>query len=130
MTSRIRSLLVSVVTTALDVGLFVLCTLLLVGTVLPIARWLCGAVGAVCNFLLNRAWAFRAASGRLRRQALRYGVTSLLAVTLGTLLWWTLWRLTGLDPRLLHVASLGLVWLFVSFPLLRGWVFAAGTRDA
>lgn len=124
MTARLRSLLVSLVTTVIDVGLFALCTLLLVGLALPLARWLCGAVGAVCNFLLNRSWAFRAGRSRVGRQVWRYGATSVLAVTLGTLLWWALWRFTGLDPRLLHLASLGMVWLLVSFPLLRGWVFA------
>ena len=122
--TRLRSMAVSVLTTVIDVGLFALCTLLLVGMALPFARWICGAIGAVCNFLLNRRWVF-GARGSGWSQASRYGATALISVTLGTLLWWVLWRLTGLDPRVLHVASLALVWLAVTFPLLRRWVFAA-----
>jgi len=122
--TRLRSLAVSVLTTVIDVGLFALCTLMLVGMALPFARWVCGAIGAVCNFLLNRHWAF-GTRGSGWSQARRYGATALLSVTLGTLLWWGLWRLTGLDPRVLHVVSLAVVWLVVTFPLLRRWVFAA-----
>jgi putative flippase GtrA len=120
---RWRSLSVSLLTTALDAGLFALCTLVLVGPLLVLARWLCGALGAASNFLLNRVWAFGTRRGRLWAQALRYAATAVVAVTLATALWWLLLRLTGWDPRLLHPLSLALVWLGFTFPALRGWVF-------
>jgi len=121
---RLRSLAVSLATTGLDLGLFTVCSLVLVGgTTLATARWICGAIGAVCNFALNRAWAF----GRGREgpwiQLCRYAAVAATAVSLATALWWALFVLTGWDPRLLHVLSLGLVWLGFTFPMLRGWVF-------
>lgn len=121
---RLRSLAVSLVTTGLDLGLFTLCTLMLVGgTTLASARWLCGAVGALCNFALNRAWAFGRGREGARIQLCRYGAVALTAVSLATAVWWALSSLTGWDPRLLHVLSLGLVWLGFTFPMLRDWVF-------
>jgi putative flippase GtrA len=130
--TRWRSLSVSLATTALDAGLFALCTLVLVGPLLVLARWLCGALGAASNFLLNRVWAFGARRGRLWAQGLRYAATALVAVTLATALWWLLLQLTGWDPRLLHPLSLALVWLGFTFPTLRRWVFRrqAGRRPA
>ena len=125
---RLRSLLVSVVTTIIDAGLFAICTLLLAGIALLGARWICGAIGAVCNFLFNRVWAFHADDDGPWRQAGRYGVTALASVTLATALWIGLRLLTGWDPRLLHLVSLGSVWLAFSFPMLRGWVFRREAR--
>ncbi|MBN1771627.1 MAG: GtrA family protein [Deltaproteobacteria bacterium] len=118
-----RSLAVSLATTALDAGLFALGTLFLVGPALLVMRWLSGAVGAVANFLLNRAWAFRGPRGHAARQAGRYALTALGAVTLATLVWWALRGATGWDPRLLHLASLAGVWLAFTFPVMRAWVF-------
>ncbi len=124
----LRSAGVSVITTLVDAGLFALCTLLLAGAALLCARWLCGAVGALCNFSLNRVWAFRVQRGKVLPQLWRYGVTALASVSLATLVWWALRAATGADPRLLHLCSLALVWLLFSFPMLRGWVFCAGAR--
>jgi putative flippase GtrA len=121
---RCRSLLASLVSTALDAGLFALATLALVGSSLVAARWSAGALGAVANFGLNRCWAFRHRGGHLGPQAVRYGVTAVLAVTLATALWWALARTTPLDLRLLHLLSLAAVWLAFTFPLLGRWVFA------
>jgi putative flippase GtrA len=120
---RLRSLGVSLVTTLIDFGLFALCTLILIGSALTWARWLSGAVGAVCNFLLNRSWAFAARGERLAHQAARYGVTALIAVSAATLVFAALRLFTPWDARLLHLLSLGLVWLGFTFPMLRGWVF-------
>lgn len=126
---RVRAVSVSLSTTALDVGLFALCTLALVGPALVAARWTCGAVGASASFVLNRTWTFRARQSPVAGQLGRYAVTALCAVTLTTALWWGLHRLTGWDTRLLHLLSLALVWLVVTFPLLRGWVFVRSTAD-
>lgn len=120
---RSRSLAVSLATTAVDAGLFALCTLALASSALLWARWLCGAIGAVCNFALNRVWAFRSRHDAAWGQLWKYGVTAAMSVTLATLVWWGLRFLTGWDPRVLHLMSLGLVWLVVSYPLLRRWVF-------
>lgn len=125
---RLRSLGVSLVTTLVDFGLFALCTLILIGSALTWARWLSGAIGAVCNFLLNRSWAFAARSDRLSHQALRYGLTALVAVSAATLLFAVLRLLTPWDPRVLHLLSLGLVWVGFTFPMLRGWVFTPDRR--
>ncbi len=123
-TLRQRSLTVSLVTTFLDAGLFALCTLSLAGPLLLMARWTCGAIGAVSNFLLNRNWAFSSAGQDAWRQVARYTVTAVAAVTLAALLWWLLRLVTGWDARLLHLLSLALVWLGFTFPMLRRWVFA------
>ncbi|NMB74426.1 MAG: hypothetical protein GYA21_04775 [Myxococcales bacterium] len=120
----LRSLSVSLLSTAVDAGLFCLCTLLLAGgRALLVARWVCGALGAVSNFTLNRRFAFQGCGGGLWSQAGRYAVTALSAVSLATLTWWLLRLVTGGDPRLLHLVSLALVWVCFTYPLLRGWVF-------
>jgi putative flippase GtrA len=136
---RLKSLAVSLVTTVIDAGLFAVCAALLpsafrlptpdCGLTLVWARWACGAIGAICNFTLNRAWAFRARRALILPQLGRYGVMALASVSLATLIWWLLRVATGLDPRLLHLLSLGLVWLCFSFPMLRGWVFRPGARE-
>ena len=123
---RLRALGVSLCTTALDAGLFALCTVLLIsgsGAMLA-ARWWCGAIGAVANFVLNRKWAFDAGDRPVWAQAGRYALTSLIAVTLATGVWWLMRAGTGWDPRLLHALSLGLIWLGFTFPVMRRWVFA------
>ena len=126
--TRTRSLGVSLVTTALDAGLFALCTVFFAGGVaLLAARWLCGALGAVANFSLNRAWAFHSGGGSVLGQAGRYALTSLVAITLATVVWWLLRLATGWDPRALHLLSLGLIWLGFTFPVMRRWVFARTT---
>ena len=124
--TRKRSLGVSLLTTVLDAGLFALCTLFFAGgAALLLARWLCGAVGAVANFSLNRAWAFDARGAGVLRQAGRYALTSLLAISLATAVWWLLRLTTGWDPRALHLLSLGLIWLGFTFPMMKRWVFRA-----
>jgi putative flippase GtrA len=125
--TRIRSLLVSLASTALDVGLFALCTFLLAGfTALAAARWITGALGALCNFALNRAWAFRSTKTQVFSQAWRYALAAAGAVSIATALWIGIRSLTGWDPRLVHLLSMALVWLVFTYPLLHGWVFAKG----
>ncbi len=123
---RLRCLGVSLLTTALDAGLFALCLLTLAGRTLLVARWVCGAVGAVANFALNRGWTFDAGrAGTGRRQLCRYALTAAAAVTLATAIWWLLGLCCGWDPRLLHLLSMALVWVGFTYPLLRRWVFVA-----
>jgi putative flippase GtrA len=123
---RIKSLLVSLLTTVIDAGLFALSTLILVGAWLVWARWVCGALGAVCNFVLNRRWAFHARHPGWGRDLGRYALTATASVTLATAVWCGLRAATGWDVRLLHPLSLGLVWFAFTFPMLRGWVFRRG----
>ena len=126
MISRIcrKALGVSLATTVLDAGLFALCTLFFAGgAALLAARWLCGAVGAAANFFLNRAWAFDAGGEGLLGQAGRYALTSLAAISLATAVWWLLRLTTGWDPRMLHLLSLGLIWVAFTFPVMKRWVF-------
>ncbi len=121
---HLRSLLVSLLTTALEAGLFAACTFLWMGVgALVVARWICGGIGAGCNFALNRVWAFKHSDARLRVQLVRYALAAVTAVSLATLVWYCLLRVTGWDPRLLQLVSMALVWLSFTFPLLRGWVF-------
>ena len=122
--TRLRSLLTSIGTTVIDAGLFALCTVVLSAALLPVARWSCGAAGAVANFLLNRHWAFAARRRRPPRpQVVRYALTAALSLTLATALWCGLRSLLAWDPRMLHLLSMALVWPAVTFPLLRYWVF-------
>ncbi|MFC1654443.1 GtrA family protein [Myxococcota bacterium] len=123
--TRIRSLAVSLASTALDFGLFALCTFLVAGfTALAAARWITGALGAGCNFALNRAWAFRSTDTNVFGQAWRYALAAASAVSMATILWVLIHSSTGWDPRLVHLVSMALVWLGFTYPLLRGWVFA------
>ena len=123
--TRVRSLAVSLASTALDFGLFALCTVMLAGfTALAAARWITGALGAGANFALNRVWAFKSTDAGVFSQAWRYALAAVSAVSLATLLWVLIHTLTGWDPRLVHLLSMALVWLGFTYPLLRGWVFA------
>ena len=122
--TAIRSLLVSALTAGCEIVIFSICTVLTVGPLLVLARWVVGATGASFNFLLNRRWAFKQRAEPASRQARRYAMTMLLSVSLGTLVWAALVRLTPWDARILHVASMVCVWTMVTYPILRGWVFA------
>lgn len=122
---RRKAAATSVASTVVDAGLFSLAALFLVGPALLAARWICGVLGAATNFTINRRFTFRATRDQLGPQALRYGVTALVTITVATALWWALVRITGADPRLVHLASLALAWLLVTFPLLHRWVFRA-----
>jgi putative flippase GtrA len=122
----LRSLSVSLITSGLEIALFFLSTVLLAGgTALLAARWICGSLGAVMNFTLNRLWAFQTAGGSVQGQAARYAVTAISAVTLATVVFGIFYAVTGLDPRILHLFSMAVVWTGFTFPMLRHWVFGA-----
>lgn len=126
--SFFRSLGVSLVTVTLEIILFTLSTLVLAGKALLLARWICGGTGAVCNFLLNRAWAFDSGRRGSWTQHWRYAVTAISAVSLGTALWWLLVFITSLGPRWMHLLSMATVWLSFTFPMMRCWVFRREQR--
>jgi len=120
---RAKSAAVGIASAGLDAGLFALCTLVWTGGLaLVAARWLCAAASAVGNFAGNRIFAF-GSEGRLTRQLGRYALAALTGISLTTASWWALARATGWDPRLVHLASLVLVWGLFTFPVLRRWVF-------
>jgi putative flippase GtrA len=121
----VKSLAVSVCTMTLDMSLFALCFALIhsTGTLLLLARFFCGALGALSNFLLNRRLAFRSEGSPLEELG-KYAIVAASAVTLATLLWWILDRQTAIDPRVLHPLSAALVWLGFTYPMLKKWVFA------
>lgn len=124
MNTRLRSMASGLLTGTVELTLFALCTLVLAGgTALVAARWLCGLLGGVANFLLNRLWAFGAAAQPARGQAMRFAAAALGAVTLASACWYGIYTATGWDPRLVHLASIVLVWMTFTFPVLRGWVF-------
>jgi len=92
----------------------------------PVVATLVGAaVGALCNFSLNRAWAFRREGGWMG-QAARYafvsGSSALLNATgVGALL-----LLPALDYRLAWAVARATVFLLWNYPLQRDYVFADG----
>jgi putative flippase GtrA len=122
--TRLRSMSVSLLTASGEALLFALLTLVLAGTTtLLLARWVCGLLGAAGNFALNRLWAFRSTGQKVHAQAGRYALTALSAVCLASLAWWSMVVATGWDPRLVHLASMAMVWLVFTFPMMRVWVF-------
>ena len=124
MKTRLRSMVAGLVTGSAELVLFALCTLVLAGgTALVAARWICGLLGGAGNFLLNRVWAFGTSRAPARSQAMRFGATALAAVSMATACWYGIYTLTGWDPRLVHLASIVIVWMTFTFPVLRGWVF-------
>ncbi len=120
---RGKSALVSVLTAGLEVGFLALCMTTLAGPILVAIRWLSGLCGAVLNFTLNRIWVF---SGRRSGAAelFRFGATALCSITTSTAAWWALVSSTPYDPQVLHVTSMMAVWMVLTYPLLKRWVFA------
>lgn len=118
-----KSVLVSVLTGSGELAVFSVCSFVLVGPALLAARWLVGATGASVNFVFNRRWAFEATHERKRAQSARFAVTALLAVSLGTTLFWAAGVLTHADPRALHGLSMGTVWVAFTYPMMKRWVF-------
>jgi len=76
--------------------------------------------GAVVQFFGNRHFAFRAASGSLRRQALLFTLTELVALTLNALLYDAVARSLVMSPAVALLAraiTTNMVFLFFSYPL-------------
>ncbi len=117
-----RSLSASLATTALDVGLFTAAASVLPKRAHFGARLGASLAGAVANFALNRR-AFQAREGERSVQGARYAVVALAAIALGTLMWSLMVSSLRIDPRLAHPLSLALVWLTLTFPAMRSWVY-------
>jgi hypothetical protein len=124
MSTRTRSLTVSLATGGFEVALFAACTLALPSKRLVAARWLVGALGSSLNYAASRRWAFGRRDDRKRAQGARFAAATLTSITLATAAFAQLAR-AGLDPRLAHVASVAVVWPLFTFPAMKLWVFRA-----
>ncbi len=123
LSSRKKSALVGLLSAGIDAGLFAACTLFWAGmSVLVIARGLCACASAIFNFMANRSWAFNS-TGKVRKQLIRYVVAAATGIGMTTTTWWLIQSRTGWNPRLVHLLSLLLVWMFFTYPVLRRWVF-------
>jgi putative flippase GtrA len=119
-----RATLSSVVATVCDFGAF--SVLVSVGMVAPVAT-LCGcAVGALVNFIVNRYWAFERCGSWLKA-ALRYAAVSGTSALANALLVAVATTGLGMSARSAWALARCLVFLGLTYPLFRGWVF--GSKD-
>jgi putative flippase GtrA len=112
----------SLCATLVDYGLMVL-LVEKAGFRYPFAVMIGAFAGAVTNFLMNRHWSFRASSGGLGGQALRYALVSagsLLLNTLGVILWTEIFQFHYVQSKV--VTSI-LVGLLFNYPLHRDFVY-------
>ena len=121
--TRTRSMITSGSTAGAELLVFLMASTVLNGAALAAARWLIGASGSGVNFAVSRRWAFAPTGARKRAQGARWALISLSAVSLATLLWWSVVHWAGVDARVAHVGSVLGVWLFYTYPLMRRWVF-------
>ena len=75
--------------------------------------------------MFHRRRAFEATHERKRAQSVRFALTALLAVTLGTSSFWLTELFTDLDARVLHGSKMGTVWIAFTYPMMKRWVFRA-----
>lgn len=80
-------------------------------------------VGAATNFFLGRHWSFRASSGAMRAQALRYALVSLGSLLLNTLGVFVLTDWGDFPYPVSKITVSVLVGLLFNFPLHRVFVF-------
>jgi putative flippase GtrA len=78
--------------------------------------------GMVNSFLLNRSWTFRA-TGNALPQALRFGVVSLVSLTMSTLVTFALVDVLGFPSLAVWVPLLGVV-VVVNYLGCKHWAFA------
>jgi putative flippase GtrA len=89
----------------------------------PVVGTVVGALcGAVTSFTLGRRWVFDARRGDLRRQALRYGMVSLVSLLCNAAGEWLLVRL-HLQYVLARVIASTVVGVGWNFPMHRHFVF-------
>lgn len=119
-----QSALISVAVNTAQTAIFFFCTFLMVGPALTAMRWILGMGSCVVTFVLHRDMVFAQATEKSRKEAMRYGVTSILSVTLATWLYaWMALVWPGADPTFLQVVSMIVVWPLVTWPLMKRWVF-------
>lgn len=119
-----RSLLTSLLTTALDFGTLVGLTEL--GHVdYVVATWIGTVVGSLANFSINKLWAFEARAIPAGPALARFVAVQAGASALHTLGVWALTRFLRLPYPLSKLAVATAVYLGWNFPLNRWFVFAA-----
>ena len=121
---RLRSAIVSIFTAGMEIAVLTVATVFITGPLLLATRWVGGLVGASANYGLNRLLVFNGRHQLDTFEALRFAATALVSVTVSSSLWWALIQATGLDPRVLHPICMMTVWVLLTFPLLRRWVFS------
>lgn len=116
------------IATALDFTVFLILFKVL-GVYYVWATAIGATCGAICNFLINRYWAFRSSKERIELQALRYLLVSLGSLILNT---WGLYMITewsGMDPFYGKIiVSILVAWCF-NYTLHRFWVFKTSTSS-
>jgi putative flippase GtrA len=117
-----RATLSSVVATACDY--FAFSVLVNTGAAAAIATLLGCMVGAVVNFTVNRCWAFDS-RGPWFRAAVRYATVSGTSAVGNALLVAIATSGLGWSARSAWVVARCLVFLGLTYPLFRGWVFGS-----
>ena len=117
-----RSVLTSLLTTALDFGTLIGLTEL-GGVDYVVATWIGTVVGSLANFTINKLWAFYAREAPALPAATRFAVVQIGASFLHTAGVWLLTRFGRLPypiSKLVVAATVYLVW---NYPLNRWFVF-------
>jgi len=117
-----RSALTSLFTTALDFGTLTGLVELL-GVDYVLATWLGSIVGSLCNFTINRVWAFDARERPGTGQFLRF-----ILVQVGASLWhtlgvWAFTRLLGVPYQASKLIIAAAAYLGWNYPMNRWFVF-------
>jgi putative flippase GtrA len=122
-----RATLSSAVATACDY--FAFSVLVNMGTAAAIATLLGCMVGAVVNFTVNRYWAFDS-RGPWLRSVVRYATVSGTSALGNALLVAIVTSGLGWSARPAWVVARCLVFLGLTYPLFRGWVFGSKSTAA
>lgn len=117
-----RAALSSLLATACDYGMFSILVGLHVHA--GIATFVGCVVGGLLNFSINRCWAF-GATGGLAVALLRYAAVSGSSGASNSLLVAALTSLVGLSATAAWLLARSLVFLSLTYPLFRTWVFGA-----
>jgi putative flippase GtrA len=120
-----RASLSSCVATASDYGLFVV--LLRLGCMPALATVLGCLLGGIVNFTVNRHWAFEG-HGPLRGALGRYALVSSTSAAANALMVAIQTSGFGFAPRPAWGLARVLVFLLLTYPLFRGWVFGTKRR--
>jgi putative flippase GtrA len=117
-----RSLLTSLLTTALDFGTLIGLTEL-AGVNYVLATWIGTIVGALANFTINKAWAFRARDMPAVPAVARFLGVQAGASGLHTAGVWILTRFGRLPYPVSKLVIAAVVYLTWNYPLNRWFVF-------
>jgi putative flippase GtrA len=119
-----RSLLTSLLTTALDFGALIGLTEL-AGVNYVLATWIGTIVGALSNFAINKLWAFYARGMPVMPAIARFVLVQAVASGLHTVGVWLLTRFAGLAYPVSKLVVAATVYLSWNYPLNRWFVFRA-----